>query len=351
MSSAPPRNATLDLTISVIGLWLASGFLADSWAHLHVPVETFFTPYHGVFYAAMAAGAIVLAAAAMRNRSNGYTGWNVLPAAYQTALVGVPIFFLGGIGDLIWHSIFGVEERVEAVTSPTHLIIGLGVLIVVSGPIRSALEARRELTTLGSQLPLILSLATWIEFIHLGTAYAFEPSAARMYAPPNGILYSPDYFTNSTLVAYKEGSGVAIILLQTLILMTFTLWLITRVRVRPGAITLFFLLGNCIMAAALTNDTPLLLTYVCMSLAGGLTGDLLLARATAPLPARTFYLFGFLVPIVYYATYFLVTVATGGTWWNLELIGGSLVWAGIGGLGLSLLVRFGSAPYDSMPAS
>ena len=176
----------------------------DSWAHLHVPVETFFTPYHAAFYSAMVAGSLILAVFARRNRALGFTGMNMLPAAYQSALWGVPIFFAGGVGDLIWHTFFGVEDRVEAVTSPTHLIIGLGVLLVVGAPIRSALQQRAALTTLRSQLPLIFALATWLEFIHLGTAYAFDPGAARMYAPPDGAAYGPDYFTNTTLVLVQD---------------------------------------------------------------------------------------------------------------------------------------------------
>jgi len=338
MSIAPPRNATLDLAIGVIGLWLATGFLWDSWAHLHVPVETFFTPYHGIFYAAMVVGAAILVVAALGNRKRGYRGWNLLPKAYQTALIGVPIFFIGGVGDLIWHTIFGIEDRVDAVTSPTHLIIGIGVLTVMSGPIRSSLEARDELRTLWSQLPLLFSLATWIEFVHLGTAYAFDPSAAMIYAPPNAVLYSPDYFTNTTLLLYKTASGVAVIILESLIVMMFAIWLASRFRLRPGAMTIFFLFGNCIIAAALTNDTPMLVTYVVMSLAAGITGDAIIARARgAPLHAGALHAFGFIVPVVYYGAYFVVTFATGGVWFDPPLLGGSLVWAGVCGLGLSFL--------------
>ena len=338
MSIAPPRNAKLDLAIGVIGLWLATGFLWDSWAHLHVPVETFFTPYHGIFYAAMVAGTIVLSVTALKNRAHGYRGWNLLPKAYQAPLIGVPIFFIGGIGDLIWHTVFGIEDRVDAVTSPTHLIIGIGVLTVTSAPILSALEARTDLRTLFSQLPLIFSLATWIEFIHLGMAYAFDPSAARMYAPPDGVLYSPDYFTNTTLLLYKTGTGVAVIILQTLILMLFVVWLATRFRLRPGAMTIFFLLGNCIIAAALTNDTPMLLTYIVMSLAAGITADTIIARSPdAPLSGKALHLLGFVVPVVYYGAYFAVTLATGGVWFDPPLLGGALVWAGVCGLGVSFL--------------
>jgi hypothetical protein len=118
---APP-NALLDLLVGLCGLWLAAGFLLDSWAHLHIAIETFFTPYHAIFYSAMVAGASILAVFARRNFRLGFTGFDTLPAAYQAALWGVPVFFAGGIGDLIWHTFFGVEDRVEAVTSPTHLI-------------------------------------------------------------------------------------------------------------------------------------------------------------------------------------------------------------------------------------
>jgi hypothetical protein len=332
-SAAPPRSARLDLLVGIVGLWLAGGFLWDSWAHLHVAVETFFTPYHGIFYAAMLAGALVLATAALRNRACGYPRGSLLPPAYRVPLLGIPLFFLGGVGDLIWHTIFGIEDRVDAVTSPTHLVIGLGVLLVLSAPLRSALAEREKITTLLDQLPLLFALAAWLEFIHLGTAYAFDPAAARMYAPPNGIVYSPDYFTASTLVLYKTGSGVAIVILQTLILMTFTLWLVSRFRLAPGALTLFFVLGNGMIAAALTNDTPLLFTYLAMSLVAGIVGDLLVARRASLLVV------GVAVPVAYYGCYFAVTLATDGSWWDWNLMLGALVWSACAGGGLALLAR------------
>ncbi|HYZ16156.1 MAG TPA: hypothetical protein VE591_07125 [Candidatus Acidoferrum sp.] len=338
-SAAPPRDATLDLLIGIVGLWLAAGFLWDSWAHMHVAVETFFTPYHAIFYAAMLAGAAILVLTALRNRARGFRGRNLFPTAYQLPLLGVPIFFLGGIGDLIWHTIFGIEDRIDAVTSPTHLVIGFGVLLVMSGPMRSALEARGELRSLRDYLPLIFALATWLEFIHLGTAYAFDPSAARADAPPNDILYSPDYFTNVTLVLYKTGSGVVVVMLQSAILMIFALWLVSRFALPAGALTLLFVLGNGMIAAAITNDTPLLATYLVMSLAAGIVADAIVARFR-PSPSRlvALRLFGLIVPVVYYLTYFAVTLAWGGTWWDWNLMLGALVWSGCFGVGLSLLV-------------
>jgi hypothetical protein len=334
---APP-NATLDVLVGIVGLWLAAGFLWDSWAHLHVAIETFFTPYHAVFYSAMVAGALVLAVFARRNFALGFTGFDVLPAAYQSALWGVPIFFAGGVGDLIWHTFFGVEDRVEAVTSPTHLILGVGVLLVAGAPIRSALGQRAVLTTLRAQLPLIFALATWLEFIHLGTAYAFDPGAAQLYAPPDGVAYGPDYFTNTTLVLFKTGSGIAIVILQSLVLMGICVWTVSRFALRPGALTIVFVCGNGMIAAALGNDTPMLPTYLAMSLAAGMTGDVIVARLR-PGPAKplAFGIFGALVPGAYYGTYFLFTALAGGVWWSWTLTLGAIVWSMLCGLALTLL--------------
>lgn len=340
---APP-NATLDLLVGICGLWLAAGFLLDSWAHLHIAIETFFTPYHAIFYSAMVAGALILAVFARRNLALGFTGFDAVPAAYQAALWGVPVFFAGGVGDLIWHTFFGVEDRVEAVTSPTHLIIGAGVLLVISGPIRSALQQRASLTTLRSQLPVIFALATWLEFIHLGTAYAFDPGAARMFAPPDGTAFGPDYFTNTTLVLFKTGSGIAVVILQTLILLGITLWLAARFRLRPGALTLLFVLGNCMIAAALTNDTWLLATYFAMSVVAGAAGDAIVARSGA-IPGRGagFALLGSALGGIYYGTYFVFTQLTGGIWWSWTLVVGAIVWATLCGLALSLLAANGNS--------
>src|ERR1700748_120948 len=115
---AVSRSVIFDYAVAACCFWIAAGFFVDAWAHLHVPVETFFTPYHATFYSAMVAGSVIVVVFARRNLALGFTGWNALPAAYQTALWGIPIFFLGGVGDLIWHTFFGVEDRVEAVTSP-----------------------------------------------------------------------------------------------------------------------------------------------------------------------------------------------------------------------------------------
>jgi len=340
----PQRSATLDVAIGIVGLWLSGGFIWDSWAHLHVGVESFFTPYHGVFYAAMLAGGIILAGTALRNRKRGL---RLLSAPYRRAMWGVPVFFAGGVGDLIWHSFFGVEDRIEAVTSPTHLIIGFGVILLLSGPIGSALAARSHLKTLGAQLPLIFSLATVMEFVRLGTSYAYDVGAALAFAPAPALGASPDFFVATTMAQYKAGTGILIVLLQSLVLAGFALWIACRFKPAFGAYTLLFICGDLMLAGALTNDTPLLAVRLAMDVVAGLVADTLALRLE-PRPDRpaALRIFGGAVPAACFAAYFAATIALQGTWWSWSLIVGAIALAAIAGAGLALTI---DAPAPAPP--
>ncbi len=57
-----------------------------------------------------------------------------LPAGYRQAIVGIAIFAVGGISDGIWHTAFGVEVGIDALLSPTHLILFSGALILIWSP-------------------------------------------------------------------------------------------------------------------------------------------------------------------------------------------------------------------------
>lgn len=327
--SSRERDAGFDLLVSVFTLWIACGFFLDAWAHGHVPVETFFTPYHGAFYAGMLGLVAVLATYALRRR---------IPRYYRLPLLGIPIFIVAGMGDLVWHQFLGIEEGVDALLSPTHQALGLGIFFVSSGPIISALRHRAQLRTLGDQLPLLLALATWMELVHFGTAYAFDPAAGSTNAPPAIGAFTPDYLTAISLGYYKTGMGVLVVLFQSVIMAGFALFAGTRFPLRPGALTIMYVLGNFAAAAAFTNQTPLLATVLAMSVAAGVTGDLIVGRLH-PTPERVvaYRTLGTAVPAAYFIAYFIVTAAADRVWWDWNVTLGAIVWAGVIGFGLSLL--------------
>src|SRR5579863_9286241 len=130
---AVPRSLAFDYAVGVCCVWISSGFFLDAWAHGHVPVESFFTPYRAVFYSGMLALALVIAAFAIRSRRQGYSWPGLFPQPYRLALLGIPIFVAAGIGDMLWHRLLGIEEGVDALLSPTHQGLGLGIFFLSSG--------------------------------------------------------------------------------------------------------------------------------------------------------------------------------------------------------------------------
>lgn len=48
-------------------------------------------------------------------------------------MVGIALFGVAGVGDMAWHEVFGIEANVEALLSPTHLLVIVGAGLFVSG--------------------------------------------------------------------------------------------------------------------------------------------------------------------------------------------------------------------------
>lgn len=52
--------------------------------------------------------------------------------------MGLLVFAAGGVGDGIWHTIYGVEVGIDALLSPTHLLLFAGGLLTLWTPVRSS---------------------------------------------------------------------------------------------------------------------------------------------------------------------------------------------------------------------
>ncbi len=337
---AAPRSIALDYAVGICTIWIGSGFFLDAWAHGHVPVESFFTPYHAVFYSGMLAAIVVIAGFAASAHSRGYAWPDALPRCYRLAAVGIGVFLLGGIGDMLWHRVFGIEEGVDALLSPTHQILGLGIFLLATGPIRSVLSDRRA-TTLSRQLPLVLGLAAWLILAHFGTAYAFDPAAGRTNGPPPVVPFTPNYLTALSIGYYKIATGVLIVIFQSTLIAGFALWLVSRMHPSFGLFALLLTIGNAPAAAAFTNQTPLLAITLLQSVLTGLFADVLVARYD-PRPVvggiTAFRWFAVAVPMTYVGIYLIGIGMTDGIWWTWNVALGSWIWSGVCGFALSLLI-------------
>ena len=126
-----------DAITALLSIWLMAGLMIDGWAHTtRGGVESFFTPWHALFYSGFLATAGWMIYVVRRPRQGLITGG--VPTGYRLGLSGLAVFGVGGVLDLIWHQALGVEANIDALVSPTHMILLLGTMLVVTTPIRSS---------------------------------------------------------------------------------------------------------------------------------------------------------------------------------------------------------------------
>jgi hypothetical protein len=338
-----------DWIMVVVSIWWLGGLFIDGWAHSNIPqLETFFTPWHAVFYSGYLAVAFTLLVQILLNlrqsaldtggsspslvelvRENlpGHRWLKAIPNGYGLSVLGVVIFGVSGIGDLTWHLILGIERSTEALLSPTHLGLALGIGLALSGPLRAAWRrpgARPSWRQLG---PAIFSLTFTFSLLTFFTEYA-----------------SPLITPWPIIDASGSGPtrGITDILLITALSMSFVLLALRRWRLPFGTFTFMFGLNGALMVVFSPNS---LLISVPTALLGGFAADLM-HRFLRPSPDQptSIRLFAFLVPALFYALYLVDLAIVGpiifqsGIIWSAPFWAGAPVIAGITGFLLSYVM-------------
>jgi hypothetical protein len=337
-----------DWIMVVVSIWWLGGLFIDGWAHSNIPqLETFFTPWHAVFYSGYLAVAFTLLVQILLNlrksalSAGGSTPslvtlireslpsnrWlRAIPIGYELSALGVVIFGVSGIGDLTWHLILGIERSTEALLSPTHLGLALGIGLALSGPLRAAWH-RSETTPSWRQLgPAILSLTFTFSLLTFFTEYA-----SPLITP------WPIIDTSSS-----PTRGITDILLITALSMSFVLLALRRWWLPFGTFAFMFGLNGALMVVFSPDSW---LVSVPTALLGGLAADLVYRylRPSLDQPA-SIRLFSFLVPTMFYTLYFVDLAIVGpiifqsGILWSAPFWAGAPVIAGITGFLLSFVM-------------
>jgi hypothetical protein len=183
----PAGGRRFDWSAAVLGLWLMLGMFLDGFAHHNLPasLETFFTPWHGILYSGFLALAGFILFHQVRHMLKGYPWNRALPAGYSFAPMGIALF---GLGDLIWHTLFGVEEGIEALLSPTHLLLAVGGLLLTTGPLRAGLRRFADAPKPGwkNLAPALLSALLFLSVLTFFTEYA-----NTLVSPERVVEHSP----------------------------------------------------------------------------------------------------------------------------------------------------------------
>ncbi len=339
----PARRASSaeELTFVAGTVWVLVGLCLDGWAHRHQPeLESFWTPWHAVFYSGFAATAAWVAVMTIRRRPTSPDLRAAIPDGYGGAVVGLGVFGLGGIGDAIWHSVFGVESSLDALLSPTHLVLLGSMLLAATAPVRAAWRDPAdpvEPASLRVFLPVTLSLTV----ATTGVAFFF------LYA--NGFNNWPmnrryDPFGTEVEAALGVLSTVA----STVILLAPVIVCLRRWRPPVGAFTVLFGLVGAFLAGldAFDHSWQLIGPIV-----GGATADAIVAQRRAGdglVSARRALVCGAVVPLAMWSVSTVALHLAWGVLWPPELWLGAILMAMLTGFGLTL-VAFDPAVPDDRP--
>lgn len=323
--------------VALAGFFLM-GIYLDGWAHNHVPeLETFFTPWHAVLYTGFFGLAALLVATQFYYVSKGYLWARALPQGYGLSLVGMGIFFASAGGDFAWHSLFGIERTIDALFSPTHLLMISGALIMITGPLRAAWQRA--------------NLMGWRELLAPLLTLLYILSAATFMTQFANLMISPTIVTNDYSLPANEFSdvlaavtGIASILVPAALTLTVLLFAMKRWQLPFGTFILFLGVNNAAMYLMRAND---LWRYspgkywvmVIPPFVVGLCADMLY-RWWKPSAERrgALRLFAFLVPFALYTSVILTVGAVGGIRWEIHMLSGVPFLAGMLCVGLSYLV-------------
>lgn len=268
VKSAPAAYPTrFDAGFAALGLLLIAGNYLDGWAHAHkLADETFFTPWHGVAY-----GALLVIAAYL---ASDYLRWGRLRPGYGWSAVGIAITTLGGLADMTWHTLFGIEVSLQAALSPPHLVLSLGLVLLVLGPWRAAggRSAAGDPDWRSAWPALTSLLAAWsmftlqAQFIHPFATTWVEPIALQ----PGDLEGLASMVLGEALQLTRPGLGVAALVGQAMVLCYVLLLVLRRWWPPVGALT-YLLTVNAMLLA---TQRDLWLAIPC-GLVAGLLGDAL----------------------------------------------------------------------------
>lgn len=332
-----------DVITCLISTWLLGGLFMDAWAHTNqTKLDSLATPWHGLFY-----GSFMVLAGWMLwhlrfHHDRGHRGLAAIPVGYGGGVLGLVIFTIGGIGDQIWHLSLGIERDLQAFLSPTHLLLIIGMLLMISSPFRSQWSQRGPRAPSFPQvLPALWSMTLMIMLTGIAYNYAFAYASSLTQISQKGFVGAFPGSTSIPLLnvfsARFQVQGLLTLHMTTFMLVLPVLVMLRRWQRLPfGSITFLFVgvTAPMLVIFQFANGWTLLAAAI-----AGLACDWL-ARVLRPNTSNVwaFRLFALLAPMILWTAYFVVAAIAYGVGWPIELSAGIIVLTGLAVLALSYLI-------------
>jgi hypothetical protein len=324
-----------NLATVAFGLWLMAGVFIDGFAHsnLRNTIEDFFTPWHAILYSGFTATALWVVWMVFRRLRQGWTGLNAIPVGYELGLIGATVFGLGGVGDMIWHTVFGIEVGIDALLSPTHLLLYLGATLLITSPLRAIWHNSSATPSFKAFLPALLAVFATFSF----TTFMNMHLWGLVNVPDSSERFS-QLSSYGGLIAYAASRLTdAGILFSNVVIMGTAFLLLRRWRTPVGTFTLILGLNTLAMFAMFGNG-GYLPQVLLATLAGIIMDAMVFTMKPSPSKVLEFRVFAIIAPIAIWGLHFLALALNGGIGISRELWTGITVMTALCSVALSVLV-------------
>lgn len=309
-----------DSVIAGLSVLLVGGIVYDIRRHvggISFAEEGFFTVEHAFFYSVFVVIAVLIGARTIAARRAGRSWLTAAPVGYGWGLVGVGIFGLGGVFDMLWHTAFGFEEGVRALTSPSHLSLGIGGALFLSGPLRAAWHRTGNYDGLRI-FPVAASATLVLSFVSVF----------------GGLLNPLWHLWHRTTGDPFLTLGIVSFTVFPLAFVGMASALVRQFDLPLGVLTIVFL-GPGIVSTSFHGEY----VYVLPVLVAGIVADVI-AKVQTPVPEHSsaFRLFCTLVPIAMVGTYVAIAAGEDVFWWSIHAWAGALLIPGLSGVLFSFAI-------------
>jgi hypothetical protein len=235
---------------------------------------------------------------------------------------------------MIWHSIFGIEVSLDAVLSPSHLLLSAAGVLLVTSPVRSWWATGTTTRRAGTGIAA-LALGSIFGVLLLGHSTAFKSTTPTQ---------AYDFVTGSQ--SHLAASYASARYLATTAILLVPVLLVYRRRTVLGAATA--VVGAIFLFTLVTTEFPGTLTAVALAAtAGTFVMELIAVRLDAvrgPAAALRLPIVGGLFGALFTAGHLLGLAVADGVAWPVELWTGNVVLAALCG---ALLGGLATAPAPS----
>ncbi|MBE1575384.1 hypothetical protein ACFORH_00085 [Amycolatopsis roodepoortensis] len=312
-----------DIGAALLGLWIVIAVFLDGRAHWLGLPDSFFTPWHGALYGGLTAlGGWLVVMGWRRRTTSGLSAVFAPPRGYGWALVGAAVFAAGGAADMIWHETFGIEAGIDALLSPSHLLLFAGAGLLLSGPVLAA-RAKENDQPKTRLLPIVVSV------LALSAVAAFALSFLSAFltdSPLQAVGDFPEGTPEHVATESRAVAGLGSFVVTSLVIVLPLVYLLRTWRLPFGVVTVFVVthaaLASTVVDFGFTGAWPIV-----AAAAAGLIADTTLdfmrrsgasSRALALATAAV-------IPILLWSALMLTLELTRGLQWSAELTGGVVV--------------------------